>query len=203
MTLQNGSQRAYPLTWCQISLIHCTVNWSSVGSLLTFKDVIELRSMVGNGGPVLSLSRILSLDWNFRPFFRNFLGIYGFFRNFRKSMKMRKMKFFSLFWKSYLVLFLTLIIALRCYVAPLVYHAGCKRAPKSFGLVKIRKKSVEIWAKSLKTFTKSLKIWANPWKYEQEWRTTPLKITWRAFVLEVTFYGVFFRQVWENSGKNP
>ena len=82
------------------------------------------------------------------------------------------MKYFSLFWKSYLVLFLTFIIALRFYVAPLVYHPGsrgCKRNPKSFDLVKIREKSLEIWAKSLKIFTKSLKIWANSWKYEQEW----------------------------------
>jgi len=76
-------------------------------------------------------------------------------------MKMCKIKFFSLFCKSYLVLFLTFIIALRFYVAPLVCEAGCrgcKRAPKCFDLVKIREKSVEIWAKSLKTFTKSLKI---------------------------------------------
>jgi len=34
----------------------------------------------------------------------------------------------------------------------------CKRTPKSLDLVKIRTKSLEIWAKSLKTFTKSLKI---------------------------------------------
>jgi len=52
------------------------------------------------------------------------------------------------------------------YVASLMYHPGCrgcKSTPKSFDLVKIPKKSVEIWAKSLKTFTKSLKIWANSW----------------------------------------
>jgi len=36
MTLQQGSQHAYQLTWCQILLIHCTVDWSSVGPLLTF-----------------------------------------------------------------------------------------------------------------------------------------------------------------------
>ena len=125
-------------------------------------DVIQLRSMVGfvRG---LELST-LSMDC---------LGIYGFFRDFRKSMKMCKMKFFSWVWKSYLVLFLTLIITFRFYVAPLVCEAGCrgcKRTLKSFDLVKIREKSVEIWAKSLKTFTKSLKIWANSWKYEQEWR---------------------------------
>jgi len=64
--------------------------------------------MVDGCGPVLSLLGILSLDWNFRPF----LGIYGFFRDILKSMKMCKMKFFSLFWKSYLVLFLTFITAL-------------------------------------------------------------------------------------------
>jgi len=56
--------------------------------------------------------------------FMDFLGICGFFRDFRKSMKMCKMKFFSLFWKSYLVLFLTFIIALRFYVAPLVCEPG-------------------------------------------------------------------------------
>jgi len=71
------------------------------------------------------------------------------------------MNFFSLFWKSYLVLFLTFIITLRFYVAPLVCEAGCRGCRctlKSFDLVKILEKSVEIWAKSLKTFTKSLKI---------------------------------------------
>ena len=45
---------------------------------------------------------------------------WGLFRDFRKSMKMCKMNYFSLFWKSYLVLFLTFITALRFYVAPLV-----------------------------------------------------------------------------------
>jgi len=35
-------------------------------------------------------------------------------------MKMFKMNYFSLFWNLYLVLFLTLIIALRFYAAPLV-----------------------------------------------------------------------------------
>ena len=106
------------------------------------------------------------------------------------------MKFFSLFWKSYLVLFLTFIIALRCYVAPLVYHAGCKHTHKSFDLVKIRGnlgKISENFHKIPKNLSKSLKMWAR----------MALKMTWRAFFLEVTFYGAFFRQVWENSGKNP
>jgi len=35
MKLQHGSQHAQ-LTWYQILLIHYTVDWSSVGSLLTF-----------------------------------------------------------------------------------------------------------------------------------------------------------------------
>jgi len=35
-------------------------------------------------------------------------------------MKMCKMIYFSLFWKSYLVLFLTFITALRFYAAPMV-----------------------------------------------------------------------------------
>jgi len=115
------------------------------------------------------------------------------------------MKFFSLFWKSYLVLFLTFIIALRFYAAPLVWEAGCrgcKCTPKSFDLVKIREKSQGRLGKSVQTFTKSLKIWANSWKFEQEWRPAAPKITWRAFFLEVTFYGDFFGYVSENSGKN-
>jgi len=40
-----------------------------------------------------------------------FLGIFG-------SLKMRKMSYFSLFYKSCLVQFLTLIMALRFYAAP-------------------------------------------------------------------------------------
>jgi len=67
----------------------------------------------GTVGAVLSLLGILSLDWNFWPFL-------GMFRDLRKSMKMCKMNYFSLFWKSYLVLFLTFITALWFYVAPLV-----------------------------------------------------------------------------------
>jgi len=39
------------------------------------------------------------------------------FRDFRKSMKMCKINSFSLFCKSYLVLFLTFIMALRFYAA--------------------------------------------------------------------------------------
>jgi len=35
-------------------------------------------------------------------------------------MKMCEMNYFSLFWKSYLVLFLTFITALQFYAAPLV-----------------------------------------------------------------------------------
>jgi len=34
-------------------------------------------------------------------------------------MKMREMNYFSLFWKPYLILFLTFITALRLYAAPL------------------------------------------------------------------------------------
>jgi len=59
---------------------------------------------------VLSLLGILSLDWNFWPF-------QGFFRDFRKSMKMSKMNYLSLFCKSYFVVFLTFIMALRFYAA--------------------------------------------------------------------------------------
>jgi len=74
-------------------------------------------------------------------------------------MNMCKMNYFRLFWKSYFVLFLTFITALRFYAAPLVQEAGVRT--NSFDLVNIREKSVEIWAKSQKTFTKSLKILAN------------------------------------------
>jgi len=72
---------------------------------------------------------------------------------------MCKMNYFSLFWKSYLVLFLTFITALQSYAVPLVQDAGVRT--NSFDLVKIMEKSVEIWAKFRKTFTKSLKILAN------------------------------------------
>ena len=36
MKLQHGSQHAYQLTWFQILLIDYTVDWLSVGSLLTY-----------------------------------------------------------------------------------------------------------------------------------------------------------------------
>jgi len=36
MKPQHGSQHAYQLTWCQILLIHYTVDWLSAGSLFTF-----------------------------------------------------------------------------------------------------------------------------------------------------------------------
>ena len=68
--------------------------------------------------------------------------------------------------------------------------------------LKIRAKSVELWAKSVKTFTKSLKIWGNTWKYERNRCPASPKITWRAF-FGGHFLWSFFRQVWENSGKNP
>ena len=76
---------------------------------------------------------------------------------------------------------------------------GCSRwkyIPTSFDLVKIRAKSVEIWAKSLK-------ILSNSRKYEQKWRPTAPKITWRAFFWMSLFMESHFGQVWENSGKNP
>ena len=46
------------------------------------------------------------------------LELLTLFRDFRKSMKMCKMNYFSLFCKSYLVLFLTFIMAFRFYAAP-------------------------------------------------------------------------------------
>jgi len=57
-------------------------------------------------------------------------------------MKMCKMNYFILFWKSYLLLFLTLITAFRFYAAPLVQEVGVRT--NSSDLVKIREKSVEI-----------------------------------------------------------
>jgi len=57
-------------------------------------------------------------------------------------MKMCKMNYFILFWKSYLLLFLTLITAFRFYAAPLVQKVGVRT--NSSDLVKIREKSVEI-----------------------------------------------------------
>jgi len=77
----------------------CYLRFRGVISLEVFKP---LRT-------VLLLSGILSLDWNFWPFFMDF----------RKSMKMFEMHYFSLFFKSYLVLFLTFIMALRFYAGPL------------------------------------------------------------------------------------
>ena len=42
-------QHAYQFTWCQILLIHYTVDWSSVGSLLTFDSspYMTLKNSVG------------------------------------------------------------------------------------------------------------------------------------------------------------
>jgi len=37
---------------------------------------------------------------------------------------------------------------------------GCKCTPKRFDLWKIRKKSLKIWAKSMKTFAKYVNMWA-------------------------------------------
>jgi len=64
--------------------------------------------------PELLLLGILSLDWNFWPF----LGIFSDLGIFRKVWKCVKMNYFSLFCKSYLVLFLTFIMALRLCAAP-------------------------------------------------------------------------------------
>ena len=118
-------------------------------------------------------------------------------------MKMCKMNYFSLFWKSYLVLFLTFIIAHRLYVAPLVQEAvvqRCKRTTKSFHLMKIRAKSVEICAKSLKPSR-------NPCKSEQTTENMnkngaqrrPKEHEELLFRRSEFFLG----HVWENSGKNP
>jgi len=55
--------------------------------------------------------------------FRDFvprLELLALFGDLRKSMKMFKMNYFSSFWKSYLVLFLTFITALQFYAARLV-----------------------------------------------------------------------------------
>jgi len=76
----------------------------------TRDDVLIIALTFRNFVPRLEL---LALLWDF-------LGIKGFLRDFQKSMKMCKMNYFSLFWKSYLVLFLTFITALRFYAAPLV-----------------------------------------------------------------------------------
>ena len=46
--------------------------------------------------------------------FSDFLGILGIFRDFRKSTKKRKMNYFSLFCKSYLLIFSTFIMPLLC-----------------------------------------------------------------------------------------
>jgi len=60
----------------------------------------------------------------FRGFltFRDFvpgLKLLTLFMDFRKSMKMCNLNYFSLFWKLSLVLFLTFITALQIYAAPL------------------------------------------------------------------------------------
>jgi len=49
---------------------------------------------------------------------KTFVPIKGFFRNFRKSLKMCKMNHLTLFYKSCSVAFLTFIMALRFYAAP-------------------------------------------------------------------------------------
>ena len=102
---------------------------------------------------------------------------------------------------------------------------GCKRTPKSFGLVKIwakpleiRAKSGEIWLKSVKTFAKipenlgkvpentskngaqHLLIWKNGAQGALNWRNgTQYGLHEKIFAHEVV--QKFFGQVW-NSGKN-
>ena len=108
---------------------------------------------------VLSLIGILSLDWNLWPF----LGIWGFFREFRNCAEMCKMNYFSLFWKSYFVLFLTFIIPLRFHGALLVQEAWVQGVQAHA--------QVLIWWKSWKNPLKSgQNLWKpsqNPWKSEK------------------------------------
>ena len=52
----------------------------------------------------------------------------------------------------------------------------CKRIPRSFDLLKIRAKSVEIWTKSVKTFTNALKIWAESQKIQAKMAPNILRI---------------------------
>jgi len=69
---------------------------------------------------------------------------------------------------------------------------GCVSAPpKVLIWWKFGKKSRGNLGKSVQTFTKSLKIWANSRKYEQEWRPTAPKITWRAFFWRSLFMEFF------------
>jgi len=72
---------------------------------------------------VLSLLEILPLDWNFWPFLE-------IFRDFQKSLRMFEMNYFSCFCKSFLVLFLRIIIGtpiLRCTITDLSYFWYCSR----------------------------------------------------------------------------
>jgi len=72
---------------------------------------------------------------------------------------------FDIFIHLEFVRFLCFLTFSRKHRLPtVVYEAGvqgCEHTPKKFDLVKIREKSAEIWAKSMKTFeifAKSLKL---------------------------------------------
>jgi len=81
-------------------------------------------------------------------------------------------------------------------------RGASKRTPKTFDLVKIRYKTVDIWAKCVKTFAKSL--------YVLRFRKNAPKIKVQTFFWRSCYYLVLFGQVRKNlgmfggnSGKNP
>jgi len=87
---------------------------------------------------------------------------------------MRKRNYFSLFWKSYLVPFLTFITPLRFYAAPLVWEAGMRT--NSFDLVIIREKTWKSW-QNLKNLHEIPENLSKRSKYEQKWHPTAPKIS--------------------------
>ena len=92
-------------TWGKCSFCHfCFVN-SNTG-VWVLADFLGFLPPGFHARAVLSLSGILSLDWNVWYI----LWIFRDFGNFQKSMKMYERNYFSLFCKSHLIIFLLFII---------------------------------------------------------------------------------------------
>ena len=110
------------------------------------------------------------------------------------------MNYFSLFWKSYLVLFSTFITALRFYAAPLVQKAGVRTNGFWFAENpgKIRGnlgKISENLHKIPENLSKRLKIWA-------KMAPNGAQNNIQNFFFVGHFFMEFFGQVTKNSGKD-
>jgi len=134
---------------------------------------------------VLLFLGVLSLGWNFWPF----LGIFG---KVWKCVKCTISVYFGdhiWFYSEHLSQHCDFMLHHWCR------RRGCRRTTKSFDLMKIRGNLGKI----SENFHKIPENLRKPWKYEQKWRTTAPKRTWRTFFWRSEF---FLGQVRENSNKN-